>query len=379
MALKWVRLNIRQFGGDPGQVTVFGQSAGGHSASLLSLSPLATGLFHRAILQSGASIAPTSVARMSEATSPREAAVKVGVKVDCIYQDSVSYLSCLRSKPVQEILKADQAAFSEGAAGGRTQLLWKPRVDGVFLLAEPYDLLLNGTFADVDTMHGFCAQEMGVLVNDTEDDGVTETEFKEAIFSTLSSFSLTVADKDHIAKQAVQTFLQGVMSPMDRRSKLIDVLSDFHMAAPISHEVDRIVSSVKILSNISSAEKKHFLYQFSYRGSLLPQYPAWNGVPHGLDIPFVFGLQSKESSFWLGGHRATPTDRKVAEMVVRMWSNFARFGHPMQQSPVKLGTTWPEYRAGQRLIVDIKEHLAVQTVDWTEQDDVFQLMNKRIL
>ena len=187
MALKWVRLNIRQFDGDPGQVTVFGQSAGGHSASLLSLSPLATGLFHRAILQSWTSIAPTSVARVSDFTSLlKEAARKVGVKVSCIQQDSVSFLRCLRSKPMQEILEADISTLVESEKGQSVLMIWKPRVDGSFLLDEPQILLSKGMFADIDTMHGFCKDEFSFHIVDAENDGVNLAEFKRMIVSTLS-------------------------------------------------------------------------------------------------------------------------------------------------------------------------------------------------
>ena len=168
-------------------------------------------------------------------------------------------------------------------------------------------------------------------------------------------------------------FFQDVASPIERRSKLIAALSDFQMAAPIVHEVGSIPSV-----HHTPPSRKHFLYRFSYRGSLIPDYPAWGGVPHGIDIPFVFGLPPEAHFIWLAGHQATHTDQKVAEMMVKMWSNFARYGHPMQQSPVQSGTRWPEYSHGQRLIMDIKESLTVQTVDWMEPDDVFQLMKKRL-
>ena len=376
--MKWVRLNIRHFGGDPGQVTVLGQSAGGHSVSLLALSPLATGLFHRVIIQSGASISPSSISRTSDAVSPREAASKLGIKVGCLRQDSSSLLSCLRSKPVEEIRNADLATFAEAEADYTLILLWKPRVDGPsgFLPEDPTVLLSRGLFTDVDTMHGFCAGEMGILINDTEDDGVTLADFKETLLSILSPYKIN--DKPHIAEQAVATFLRGVTSPIERRSRLIQIASNFQMAAPITHEVDTIVNSATATFSTSPLVKRHFLYRFSYRGSMHPQYPAWTGVPHGSEVPFVFGLPQKTQSVWFVNHQATLTDKKVSELVVKIWSNFAKYGHPTRQFQVQPSPSWPEYTRSQRLILDITENLAVQSLDWTEQDGVYQLMNKRL-
>ncbi|RUS76068.1 hypothetical protein EGW08_016172 [Elysia chlorotica] len=378
MALKWVRLNIRHFGGDPGQVTVHGQSAGGHSVSLLALSPLATGLFQRAIAQSGAAITPSSLSRQSERISPRETAGKIGAKVGCLQQDSPSLLKCLRSKTVNELMDADQAVFAEANKDYLFLLMWKPRVDGPsgFLPDEPEVLLSKGLFADVDTMHGFCADELGVLVNDTDNDGVSLAEFKEAAAEILALYKL---DKLHITEQAVTTFLYGVTSPLERRSKLTDLLSNFNMAAPITHEVDTIVRTPTASSDSSPGVRRHFLYRFSYRGNMYPQYPSWIGVPHGAELPFLFGLHLNNQSIWFGDRQPTPADEKVSELVIKIWSNFARYGHPTGQFQVQTAASWPEFTAGQRLVLDITESLAVQTLDWTDQDDVYQLMNKQIL
>ncbi|GFN90227.1 neuroligin-1 [Plakobranchus ocellatus] len=290
MALKWIRLNIRQFGGDPDRVAVFGVSAGAHSATLLSLSPLSKGLFHRAIAQSGGSITPTSLWRESDVTPPREAAVQLATKVGCLQQDSPNLLTCLRSKSWEEIHQANPVAAKDTVE--RLIVLWKPRVDGDsgFLPEKPDIMLSKGLFADIETMHGYCADEMSGFINDTENDGVTVTEFREKLASALSSYR--IRNKDGIIKDTLTSVLEEVDSPIQLRSKLIQLVSNFQLPTPIIHEIDTIVNSA-LPPPGGNSKRKHFLYRFSYRGNLFPNYPTWAGVPHSLDVPFVFGLSPK--------------------------------------------------------------------------------------
>lgn len=101
LALKWVQQNIVRFGGDAGRVTLFGNSAGGASASFHVLSQQSSGLFHSAILQSGCALNPWAMSNY-----PKAMALKYGTHVGCSTENSAEFLRCLRAKSTAEILNA---------------------------------------------------------------------------------------------------------------------------------------------------------------------------------------------------------------------------------------------------------------------------------
>ena len=146
-ALKWVKANIAAFGGDPDRVTIFGQSAGSSSVSLLTLSPQAKGLFHRAIMQSGQSLSPFSYFFRGNKVEPRMFARTVGVSVDCnIFEsaNSANLLSCLQKLNASLLLNV-----SLGLVAAFDAEYWNPlnpRVDSPngFLPESPVASLYYG-------------------------------------------------------------------------------------------------------------------------------------------------------------------------------------------------------------------------------------------
>nr|CAD7459869.1 unnamed protein product [Timema tahoe] len=105
-ALRWVRDNIARFGGDPGSVTIFGESAGGASVHYHMISPLSRGLFHRAISQSGTALCPFAYA---PGGTSKHQAEKLAVLLDCPTNSSEALVSCLRKKEASEIIETDYA------------------------------------------------------------------------------------------------------------------------------------------------------------------------------------------------------------------------------------------------------------------------------
>lgn len=105
IALKWVQENISKFGGDPGKVTIFGNSAGGSSVSFHMLSPQSAGLFHAAIMQSGSALSPWAMS-----INPKEIVNRFGRNVGCPSESSTNLLRCLMTKTMDEILNATTLA-----------------------------------------------------------------------------------------------------------------------------------------------------------------------------------------------------------------------------------------------------------------------------
>lgn len=147
-ALQWIQRNIRQFGGDPGRVTIMGQSAGAGSVFSLQASPLARGLFHRAIGMSGGGL------RVGSDPVAQTEAEKSGLELQ--HALKVSSLADLRNVPADRILAA-QAEFQLGGTAGTVR--FRPNLDAHFMPRTPREVFANGDQSDVPLLIGFTRDE----------------------------------------------------------------------------------------------------------------------------------------------------------------------------------------------------------------------------
>ena len=183
-ALKWVKDNIKYFGGDPSRVTICGISAGATSVSLHLLSPLSKGLFHQAIAESGVDLSPF-------ATQPNSAALRSSIdlaeKLDCATNDHSTMLACILQQKDVDILKASDTILF----GMSDNVRWGPVVDNYFLLDTPRNLRKKGDFRKVKLMISFTSHEgagaVGFIANrsfgmaESVDNGASSSFFKKFV------------------------------------------------------------------------------------------------------------------------------------------------------------------------------------------------------
>ena len=294
-ALEWVRENISAFGGDPGNVTIFGESAGGMSVGTLLAAPAAHGLYHRAILQSGAL---HHVA--SEAQAARIAELFLGVLgID------VGDAESLRRLRTSEIQRAQQlAAMQVGVGEGL--LPWQPSVDGDVLKRSALEALDRGEVARVPTMVGTNRDEWRLFtLFDPRNRRLAEVDVRRRLVRQLGS------DRD--ADAALEVYRAARRGRRSGARLWEAVMSDRVFHHPAQRAAD----------GLAELGVPVWRYLFSWRAPLVG---SRLGSGHGMELPFVFGtLRDGILRRTLG---ASPSAQRLSRRMRDAWIAFARSGSP---------------------------------------------------
>jgi para-nitrobenzyl esterase len=317
-ALRWVRDNIAAFGGDPGNVTIFGESAGGMSVATLLGLPEAAGLFHKAIPQSGAARHVRSRERATEITT--RLLDELGVDIDG-----------LLTAPVARILAA-QAAVT--AAGGRIEagLPFSPVHDGTALPEPPFDAVIGGSAAGVPLLTGTNLDEM--LLFTFLDPAVADLDDERLAARAASLFG---DDAVHEALDAYRSGRPGC-GPGEVWSAL---LTDLVFRVPAVR--------------LAEQQAKHapvYTYLFTWA---TPAFGGKLGSCHALEIPFVFNsLHARGVHHFVG--EVDDGLRALAATVHDAWAAFARTGDPNHEGL----PAWPRFAAPERPTMLLGDACAVE-------------------
>src|SRR5262245_2609330 len=293
-ALEWVRENIAAFGGDPGNVTIFGESAGGMSVGTLLAAPSARGLFHRAILQSGAMHHVTTEEQAAEVAEQFLGALGLTP------QDA----EAVRYARTSEIQRAQQVVAMQNAR--RALLPWQPSVDGDFLPRTALEALDRGDVARVPALVGSNRDEWRLFtIFDPRIRRLAEVELRRRLARQLGS----EAEADAML-EVYRAARRGQRSPA-RLWEAVQSDRVFH------HPAQRAADG---LSEIGIPVWR---YLFSWRPPLLG---SRIGSGHGMELPFVFGtLRDGMLRRTLGASYAA---RRLSWRMRDAWTAFARDGMP---------------------------------------------------
>jgi len=333
-ALQWVRRNIKNFGGDASNVTIFGESAGGMSVCNLLTSPLAKGLFHKAIIESGPCFSPYPSLDFME-----KQGLTMEQRLAC--DKSENKLSCMRSKSPKDILAAMPPA--PGMVFGEEEEYWMPNIDGRTLVEQPLKSLQEGQFEKVPVMNGNNANEGSLLVmfgHEYQLKKLTPEKYPERI-------RYLVRDDEKV-KQVMKRYpLENYADPGEALSQ---VFGDHSF---VCHE--------KWTSDALARQTPTFSYYFSYPDAdfVLPKARDL-GAFHSAEVQFVFG----DSMAWLES-KFSGSEKVLSDNMMSYWTQFAHTGDPNgEPSTRKTEVHWPEYNATrQRLQLDttLSEKAGVDT------------------
>ncbi|GFO18162.1 carboxylic ester hydrolase [Plakobranchus ocellatus] len=318
-ALRWVKDNIAQFGGNPNSVTIFGESAGSGSVSLLVLSPLAKGLFHRAIMESGVSLSPWGHVNPTLRLSPLYGARLTGGPQGCshVAGQSEPFLKCMRQANASNLTEA-----ANDISSVFTDNLWLlPRVETTFgvLPDSPERLLALGDFNHVDTIRGFNSHENGEMkIRNSTQEINTKDLFIEAVENTLRTYAFP--GRTELLKRFVETYIGNKTDPLFISQQATMATSDFAFGGPTLVEIG--------LASAKSKGERHYLYRYDYRDSF-SNAPDWIGAIHGDELKHVFGMDQLDfPSLELDKAVKTAADYAMTDQMMTMWSNFAKTGEP---------------------------------------------------
>ncbi|KAH7641350.1 cholinesterase [Dermatophagoides farinae] len=313
LGLKWTRDNIEQFGGDPDQITIFGQSAGGMSVSALLLSPLTKGLFKRAIMQSGAVNSWMGSNNKNEALKKTKL---IANALKCPNDDIKQMVKCIRNASANDIVNANQYGRNIG-------MVLSPVYGSELLPKNPVEALKNGDFhREVDLMFGVTRNEGSV--------------FAEVIFPKFLSPTIKNPQFTRIQAQTLIELLFGVFKAKDPKT-----IAEFYVKNISDSDVDGLRNSVNsafgdyhlICPSIffgetfaSHSESNNvYGYHLVHKPTIsaIVECVGYMGVCHGDDLVYLFGFPIE-----LRGIGYSEDDFYQSMDMIKAWSNFAHNGQP---------------------------------------------------
>ncbi|XP_076849735.1 fatty acyl-CoA hydrolase precursor, medium chain-like [Brachyhypopomus gauderio] len=302
-ALKWVQQNIENFGGDAQSVTVAGESAGAISASLLVLSPLAKGLFQRAIFQSGVATHGTISAK-----TPMYSARAVANNTECDPTQSTELMvECLRQKTEEDIIKSTK----------KKTIFLGATVDGEFLTDMAEELLKSKDFLKVPVLLGITNHEFGwILPLNFAPPGWQkgmERQTVKAIMDLFFPHGVSAAN-DLITDE----YLKNAKTPEDVRDSFTEMMGDLFMVLPV----------MKVAGYHRDAGVHVYMYEFQHQAKLFKDIrPSFVKADHADDVIFMLGICFRDDEINLIG-RFTEEENELCKTMMGYWGNFIRTGSP---------------------------------------------------
>lgn len=326
-ALQWVQRNIAQFGGDWGNVTIFGESAGGAAVYILCSTDLTEGLVHKAIAQSPW-VTDDSISPLTKPSYGRESVEATGIRITKLFcKDSEPTLEKLRDIDAEDLVSRTSKGFRLPAA-----------VEGYVMKDNPANLfekglqrsipLMAGTNTDEGTMFSGGANNMTVEEYHAE----ARDQYKDSAAAILDIYP--VASKDQIKQEVNQS------------------INDVWFAQPTRWMV----------RYMSRKNNNSYLYHFAHKSL---NWPA-GGSAHAAELAFVFGSVEPD--------KQTPSYKKLSNAMMTYWTNFAKTGNPNTEGLPE----WPHYQESTDLNIALDAQIKVEANYLKKNLDTIERVYKQI-
>lgn len=320
LALRWIQNNINYFRGDPNNVTIFGESAGAVSIHYLSLSPIARGLFHKAIIQSGSSLCSWAIQ-----SDPVSYVFKLASSLGCGDTNVNNVLTFLRGAPLHDLLKAAWTVITEDDSKKYLPCAFLPVVEVKFEAIEsiindnPENIIASGQFTSIPLMAGYSSKESVLVFEKIACD-------PKRVFELISDFKYFIPSKLNViegseealavAKSIEEFYFKGKEIGCETVHNVIDMISDF---------LFRYAIDLTVKLSAKHSDVPIYYYQFSYLGNLNRYKKSLmklgvKGASHSEENDYIFRKQSLDEI------ELQPADTMVRQRLVQMWTNFAKFG-----------------------------------------------------
>ncbi|XP_068237480.1 venom carboxylesterase-6-like isoform X2 [Palaemon carinicauda] len=324
LALRWVQENIRDLGGDPRKVTVFGEGAGAASVHFHVLSPRSKGLFQRVILQSG-----NGLNQWALRTDHKKVAMAIGSKYNCTEKesfDSSVLLKCLQDLPLNDLVEMP-SLFTMIVS---LPLVMTPRVDGDFLPAHPAALLREGRYQPIDIVSGVNMHEGATIALPF----VLNPWLSQDLMDNfeIAGPTLMAVDEEessvYLAREIYHHYLGNRSMTWDGVNNTVRMISD--LAYKWSHaEVTQLHATQSLPGT------KVFAHELQYRGQhsftdLCGPEAGDHWITNGDELPYLFNYTMISLQL--------PEDLAIRKLMVDLWTNFALHGDPTPFH--ELGTKW---------------------------------------
>ncbi|CAH4034089.1 unnamed protein product [Pieris brassicae] len=356
LAMRWVKKNIRKFGGDPDNITIFGESAGGASVSYHLISPMTKGLFKRAITQSG-----TANGWWPNTYRARERGIQLAREMGSNATDTKDVYEFLKIQPMEAFVNrrivVTYTQSTKESPNVYFGIVSEENIAGneVFFQGDVYDTLRNGIHEGIDVINGYTEDEGTLYIaTGTNIPRIFEqaNQFYEFFVPEPLTLQVPVVEQTKIGKYMKDKYMNGAVVS---RENIDDLLKYF----AFENFVYAALSWQKFVAK-NNNNNKIYLYKFTCKTEMnlainasaeaAALFPHRILVGHADDLPYFFPF----------GKDLVDMNSETFQIIDRattLWTNFAKYGNPTPDN--NLGITWSPYTLQSEDYLDLGNVLAV--------------------